>query len=49
MTGELPCRPVPPTKLFSYGPAVIRFMSLSEDLVADDTNGERDVFVTVLP
>lgn len=28
---------------------VIGFMSLGEDLVADDTNGERDVFVTVLP
>jgi hypothetical protein len=27
---------------------VIGFMSLGEDLVADDTNGERDVFVTVL-
>lgn len=28
---------------------VIGFMSLGEDLVADDSNGERDVFVTVLP
>ena len=28
---------------------IIGFMSLGEDLVADDTNGARDVFVTVLP
>jgi hypothetical protein len=28
---------------------IIGFMSLGEGLVADDTNGERDVFLTVLP